>query len=112
MWFVAFMCLSCRLQRSLLHNHLVADTIDVVAAVDVVAVSATVAAAAVPLVMVVASVVLLPLLLLILMMFHIAAAVLMYFYLNHDVIICIVNLFTTIHDGNFRRHSSMNVTIK
>ena len=23
-----------------------------------------------------------------------------------------VNLFTTIHDGNFRRHSSMNVTIK
>ena len=22
------------------------------------------------------------------------------------------NLFTTIHDGNFRRHSSMNVTIK
>ena len=25
---------------------------------------------------------------------------------------CIINLFTTIHDGNFRRHSSMNVTIK
>ena len=24
----------------------------------------------------------------------------------------IFNLFTTIHDGNFRRHSSMNVTIK
>ena len=24
----------------------------------------------------------------------------------------ILNLFTTIHDGNFRRHSSMNVTIK
>ena len=23
-----------------------------------------------------------------------------------------LNLFTTIHDGNFRRHSSMNVTIK
>ena len=23
-----------------------------------------------------------------------------------------INLFTTIHDGNFRRHSSMNVTIK
>ena len=23
-----------------------------------------------------------------------------------------VNLFTTIHDGNFRRYSSMNVTIK
>ena len=23
-----------------------------------------------------------------------------------------VNLFTTMHDGNFRRHSSMNVTIK
>ena len=23
-----------------------------------------------------------------------------------------VNLFTTIHDGNFRRHPSMNVTIK
>ena len=27
---------------------------------------------------------------------------------KHDFI----NLFTTIHDGNFRRHSSMNVTIK
>ena len=25
---------------------------------------------------------------------------------------CSINLFTTIHDGNFRRHSSMNVTIK
>ena len=25
---------------------------------------------------------------------------------------CLINLFTTIHDGNFRRHSSMNVTIK
>ena len=25
---------------------------------------------------------------------------------------CFINLFTTIHDGNFRRHSSMNVTIK
>ena len=24
----------------------------------------------------------------------------------------IINLFTTIHDGNFRRHSSMNATIK
>ena len=24
----------------------------------------------------------------------------------------VFNLFTTIHDGNFRRHSSMNVTIK
>ena len=24
----------------------------------------------------------------------------------------LINLFTTIHDGNFRRHSSMNVTIK
>ena len=23
-----------------------------------------------------------------------------------------LNLFTTMHDGNFRRHSSMNVTIK
>ena len=23
-----------------------------------------------------------------------------------------INLFTTIHDGNFRRHSSMNVTIQ
>ena len=23
-----------------------------------------------------------------------------------------LNIFTTIHDGNFRRHSSMNVTIK
>ena len=28
---------------------------------------------------------------------------------NH---IAYINLFTTIHDGNFRRHSSMNVTIK
>ena len=24
----------------------------------------------------------------------------------------VFNLFTTIHDGNFRRHSSLNVTIK
>ena len=39
--------------------------------------------------------------------------------LSHDEISCYLNrgieylnLFTTIHDGHFRRHSSMNVTIK
>ena len=32
---------------------------------------------------------------------------------RHDRILgAVVNLFTTIHDGNFRRHSVMNVTIK
>ena len=34
----------------------------------------------------------------------------MYWYYR-DVMI-LLNLFTTIHDGNLRRHSSMNVTIK
>ena len=28
------------------------------------------------------------------------------------VVFTVLNLFTTIHDGNFRRHSSVNVTIK
>ena len=33
--------------------------------------------------------------------------------ISHLILTCSVfNLFTTIHDGNFRRHSSMNVTIK
>ena len=32
--------------------------------------------------------------------------------IQRDKVLRIVNLFTTIHDGNFRRHSSMNVTIK
>ena len=36
--------------------------------------------------------------------------IIMYWY-HRDVMI-LLNLFTTIHDGNFRRHSSMNVTIK
>ena len=31
---------------------------------------------------------------------------------HHTNYYYIINLFTTIHDGNFRRHSSMNVTIK
>ena len=29
----------------------------------------------------------------------------------NSVLLQLINLFTTIHDGNFRRHSSMNVTI-
>ena len=32
--------------------------------------------------------------------------------INPGTVLALVNLFTTIHDGNFRRHSSMNVTIK
>ena len=31
---------------------------------------------------------------------------------SFNIILSHINLFTTIHDGNFRRHSSMNVTIK
>ena len=33
-------------------------------------------------------------------------------YINSIFLWHVFNLFTTIHDGNFRRHSSMNVTIK
>ena len=34
------------------------------------------------------------------------------FFAAHIYNSTVFNLFTTIHDGNFRRHSSMNVTIK
>ena len=34
------------------------------------------------------------------------------YYKTPKVHLIFFNLFTTIHDGNFRRHSSMNVTIK
>ena len=35
-----------------------------------------------------------------------------YYYYFFVILNMSLNLFTTIHDGNFRRHSSMNVTIK
>ena len=35
-----------------------------------------------------------------------------FFHVVSQILSWSLNLFTTIHDGNFRRHSSMNVTIK